>query len=163
MRPVRRSCLRQLTRSLCIIATLLSGAAYAALTITENVAPSFGVLLGGATGRQFILNTDDTVTGADAADYLFGAVSGELELDNKGQQGAINILADNISASGGLTVTRILCSYRGGPQQACDGAGITEQSGRKRILKVGIDFTTNIAHSAADTPSVTLDISVIFL
>lgn len=163
MKPVKRGCLRHLTKSLCLIATLLSGVAYAALTITQNVTPSFGVLLGGASGRQFILNTDDTVTGADAADYLFGAVSGELELDNKGAQGAINILADNISASGGVTVTRILCSYRGGPQQACDGVGIAGSSGPGRILKVGIDFTTNIAHSAADTPSISLDISVTFL
>ena len=163
MRPVRRGFLRHLTKSLCLIATLLSGVAYAAMTITENVSPSFGTLLGGASGRQFILNIDDTVTGADAADYLFGAVSGELELDNKGPQGAINILADNISTSGGLSVTQVLCSYRGGPQQACDGAGITANSGRKRILKVGIDITTTIVHSAADTPSVTLDISVIFL
>lgn len=163
MGRVRRGYSRHLTRSLCLIATLLSGAAYAALTITENIAPSFGTVVGGISGRQFILNTDDTVTGADAADYLFGAVSGELDLDNKGQQGAINIVVDNISASGGLTVTQVLCSYRGGPQQACDGAGITETSGPRRILKVGIDITTNIAHSAADTPSVSLDISVIFL
>ncbi len=163
MRPVRRGFLRHLTKSLCLLLSLLSSVAWAALTITENVAPSFGTLIGGASGRQFILNTDDTVTGTDAADYLFGAVSGELELDNKGSQGAINILADNISTSGGLTVTQVLCSYSGGLQQACDGAGITGTSGPNRILKVGIGITTNIAHSAADTPSVTLDISVTFL
>jgi len=133
------------------------------MIVTENVAPSFGTLLGGASGRQFILNTDDTVTGTDAADYLFGAVSGELELDNTGQQGAINIVAENISASGGLTVNQVLCSYDGGAQQACDGAGITVTSGPFKILKVGIDITTTIAHTAADSPSVTLDISVTFL
>lgn len=163
MRPVRHGFWRHLTKSLCLILSLLSGVAWAALIITENVAPSFGTLVGGASGRQFILNTDDTVTGTDAADYLFGAVSGELVIDNKGQQGAINILADNVSTSGGLTVTQVLCSYRGGPQQACDGAGITGTSGPSKILKVGIAITTNVAHSATDTPSVTLDISVTFL
>jgi len=163
MRPIRHAVLQRLTILLCLLLALLSSVAWAALRITENVAPSFGTLLGGASGRQFVLNTDGTVTGADAADYLFGAVSGELEIDNKGQQGAINIVAENISTSGGLTVNQVLCSYDGGAQQACDGAGITEISGPFKILKVGIDVTTTTVHTAADTPSVTLDISVTFL
>ena len=37
--------------------------AFAAFTMTEVVMPSLGTLLGGASGRQFILNTDETVSG----------------------------------------------------------------------------------------------------
>lgn len=163
MRPVRRGFLQHLAKSLCLLLSLLSSVAFAALKITEIVAPGFGTLVGGPSGRQFVLNTDDTVTGADAADYLFGAISGELELDNKDQQGAINIVAENIITSGGLTVAQVLCSYDGGAQQACDGAGITGTSGPFKILKVGIDITTTITHGAADAPSVALDITVTFL
>lgn len=155
--------MRHLTISICLLLALLSGATWAALQITENIAPSFGTLLGGASGRQFILNTHDTVTGADAADYLFGAVSGELEIDNTGQQGAINIVAENISTFGGLTVNQVLCSYDGGAQQACGGVGITVTSGPGKILKVGIDMTTTTVHTAADSPGITLDITVTFL
>jgi hypothetical protein len=50
--------------------------ASAAFTMTEIVSPDLGTVLAGASGRQFILNTDETVSGADAGDYLFGAVSG---------------------------------------------------------------------------------------
>jgi hypothetical protein len=34
--------------------------AFAALTITEKTSPTLGTLLSGASGRNFILNTDET-------------------------------------------------------------------------------------------------------
>lgn len=163
MSQAERSLVQCLTHAACLLLALQSATAFAALTVTENAAPGFGTLLSGAGGRQFILNTDDTVTGADAADYLFGATSGELLLHNTGKQGAINILAENISATGGLNVTQILCSYNGGAQQACDGTGITETSGRNIILKIGMEITTSAAHGGGDLASISLDISITFL
>ncbi len=166
MRPVRRAFLRHLTKSLCLIATLLSGVAYAAMTITENVSPSFGTLLGGANSRQFILNIDDTVSGADAADYLFGAVSGELELDNKGSQSAINILADNISTSGGLSANQILCKFGPTGEARCDNGGFTRGfgggPGTSYTLLLGLDISTSQMHSGGDTAYVYFDIEITF-
>ena len=40
--------------------------ASAAITVTEVVSPSLGTCLEGATDRQFILNTDETVSGPAA-------------------------------------------------------------------------------------------------
>ena len=38
--------------------------ASAAFTMTEVITPDLGTFFSGASGRQFILNTDETVTGA---------------------------------------------------------------------------------------------------
>ena len=59
-------------------------ATFAALTVTESTTPDLGTLLGGDSPRYFILNTDNTVSGTDAADYLFGAVSGDLTIKKTG-------------------------------------------------------------------------------
>ncbi len=58
--------------------------AFAAITVTEGTTPSLGTLLAGDTDRNFILNTDATVSGTDAADYLFGAVAGDLTVKQTG-------------------------------------------------------------------------------
>jgi len=133
------------------------------LTITENIAPDFGTILSGPAGRQFILNTNDTITGADAGDYLFGAVSGDLTLHRQGNPKGINIIAENISTTGGLTVANILCSYDGGAQLTCDGAGINATTGQNKTLKVGVDMSTSQVHNGGDAASVSFDIAVTFL
>ena len=75
-----------LLRNLLLGSVLLAALelAFAALTVTESTTPSLGTLLGGASGRNFILKTDDTVSGTNAADYLFGAVSGDLLVKKTG-------------------------------------------------------------------------------
>jgi len=136
---------------------------FAAFTMTETVTPSVGTVLGGASSRQFTLNTDDTVTGADAVDYLFGAVHGELNLNKTQGPADVNIVAENITTSGGLTVNAIPCSWRAEAQTACDGAGIDRTAQGNRTLHVGVDFTTSQTHSGGDTASVSFDITVTFL
>lgn len=137
--------------------------AFAAFTMTETVTPSLGLVFSGASGRNFILNTDETVTGADAADYLFGAVSGQLSLVKT--QGAVdvNIVAENIIPTGGVTVNAVPCRFHNDPQTTCDGAGINVKINKTRILYVGVNITTSLAHSGGDTASVTYDINVTFL
>ncbi len=137
--------------------------ASAAFTMTEVVPPDLGTFFSGATGRQFILNTDETVTGADAGDFLFGAVSGQLTLAKTMGPQAANILADNISTSGGVTVNAVPCRYHTGSQLNCDGAGIDVTVQSNRTLYVGVDLSTNQVHSGGDTASVMYDITVIFV
>ncbi len=154
-----------------LLTILLGGASLAAvdvvsaaLTVTEIVTPSLGTVLSGASGRQFTLNTDETVSGADAADYLFGAVSGQLHLVNTTGNADANVLVDNITTSGGVTVNAVPCKYHNNPQTTCDGAGITVALKKtNRTLYVGVDLTTSQVHNGGDTASVTYDITVTLL
>ncbi len=137
--------------------------ASAAFTMTEIVTPSLGTALAGASGRQFILNTDETVGGTDSADLLFGAVSGQLQLQKTAGPQDATILADNFSTSGGVTVNAVPCKYHTGSQLSCDGAGIDVTVNGNRTLYVGIDLDTSQAHSGGDTATVTYDITVSFV
>lgn len=137
--------------------------ASAAFTMTEIVTPVVGTVLGGASSRQFTLNIDDTVTGANAADHLFGALHGELNLQKTQGPAAVNIVAENITTAGGLTVNAVPCAWRAEAQTTCDGAGIDRTVQGNRTLHIGIDFTTSQVHSGGDTASATFDITVTFL
>ena len=136
--------------------------AFAAFTMTETVTPSLGLVFSGASGRNFILNTDETVTGADAADHVSGAVSGQLSLVKTQGPADVNIVAENIVPSGGLTVNAIPCRFHNDAQTTCDGAGINVRINQTRILYVGVNVTTSQMHNSGDTASVTYDINVIF-
>jgi len=134
--------------------------AFAALTVTETTSPTLGVLLTGASGRNFILNTDETVSGTDSADYLSGAVTGRLSVKKTGGSQSANILADNITTSGGLTYNAVPCKFDTGSQTTCDGSGINVTLNATKTLYVGIDLDTSQVHSGSDTASVTYDINV---
>jgi hypothetical protein len=133
------------------------------LTITELTTPSLGELLAGASGRNFILNTDETVTGVDAVDYLCCAVSGRLRLRQTGGAADANIVADNITTTGGVTVNAVPCRFHQDTQTTCDGAGIDVILQGNRNLFVGVDIDTTQVHVGGDTASVTYDINVTIL
>ena len=135
----------------------------ATLTLTRTTSPSFGVILSGNSGRQFVLNTDGSIGGSGAGDYISGAAAGEFQVVDTTSPSTITILVDNILASGGLTVVEVLCSYNGAAQQQCDGAGISVSSVADATLKVGLKVTTNTAHSGGSTASVSMDVSVAYL
>jgi hypothetical protein len=150
---------------------LLSGAlfisadaVFAAFTMTEIVTPTFGTFIGGASGRQFVLNTDGTITGANANDYMMGALAGELELKKTGGKlFPVNIVAENISTFGGLSVASVLCKFQNDPQTTCSGPGINVSLQGKRKLLLGVDVTTTQFHTGGDTAGVTMDITVTFI
>jgi hypothetical protein len=139
-----------------------AGPAPRPIEILEVVSPSFGTWLAGPGGRQLVLLTDDTVGGADAADYLFGARSGEFVISGSANQ-AINILVDNTFATGGIVVNQVICQYHRALPARCDGAGVDLRSGNNRTLKLGIDITTSQAHAGGDAPTISLDVAVIYL
>lgn len=136
---------------------------FAALSLTVIADPTFGRLLSGASNRQFILNTDDTVSGPDAADYIVGARAGELDVHETGTSASINIVVENITPTGGLSINEPLCRYHTDAQVACDGGGITVNSGSHRTLNIGLDISTSQAHSGGDSASITMDISINYI
>jgi hypothetical protein len=137
--------------------------AFAALTVTESTTPSLGTLLGGASGRNFILNTDATVSGTDAADYLFGAVAGDLTVKQTGGGASANILADNFSTTGGVTINAVPCKWHTDTATTCDGSGINVTVQGTRHLLVGVDLDTTQVHVGGNSPTATYDITVTYL
>lgn len=139
--------------------------AFAALTVTENTAPSLGTLLAGVTDRIFILNTDATVSGGAAADYLFGAVAGSLTVKKTGGGQSANILADNFMSTGGVTINAVPCKWHTDTATTCDGSGInvTLSPGQAKNLLVGVDLDTTQMHSGGDSPTATYDINITLL
>jgi hypothetical protein len=163
MRPLahrRFARLRQILLGGVLLAALQ--VTFAAFELTEVVTPGLGTLLSGASLRQFILNTDETVSGPAAADYLFGAVSGQLSLVKTQGPADVNIVAENIMPLGNVTVNAVPCRFHNDAQTTCDFPGINVRINQTRILHVGVDITTSLPHSGGDTASVTYDISVIF-
>ncbi len=146
----------------CVLLTAPS-TVFAALTLTLVTTPSFGTIFSGASSRQFVLNTDDTITGANSSDYISGAVAGQFTIADDSSPATVTILVDNISTLGGLTVNQAVCKYNGGSQQSCDGAGMNVTSVSSATLKVGLDISTSTAHNGGDTASVSIDVSVAYL
>jgi hypothetical protein len=147
-----------------VLLAALEGA-FAAITINEIVTPDLGTLLGGASGRNFILNTDGSVSGTDAADYLFGAVSGNLTVKKTAGSQSANIVADNFSTTGGVTINAVPCKWDTDTATTCDGSGInvTLTANTTKNLLVGVDLDTSQVHSGGDTPTATYDINVTLL
>jgi len=142
---------------------LLAVPAFGQLTVTEAVSPTLGMVFGGPPGRQFVLNTDGTVGGANAADYMTGAVGGELILQWRGQPRLVWVVAENIAGTGGLNANSVLCRWQNGPQVACSGAGMIRTLNGRRRLRVGIDLTTTQTHGGGDTAAVAFDITAVVL
>jgi hypothetical protein len=134
----------------------------AAITLTEITSPSFGLILSGSSGRQFVLNTSGTVSGANSGDYLSSATAGNISVADDTAPATIEILADAISGIGGLTVNQVLCSYAGGGQTQCDGSPLVVTSVASGSLKIGLDITTSQIHSGGDSASVNLDITITY-
>jgi hypothetical protein len=135
-------------------------AAFAALTVTETTSPTLGLLLTGASGRNFILNTDETVSGTDSADYLSGAVTGRLSVKKTGGSQSATIVADNFTNSGGVSFSVVPCKFDTGSQTTCEGSGITVTLNATKTLYVGVNLSTTAAHTGGQTASATYDITV---
>jgi hypothetical protein len=137
--------------------------AAAQITITETVSPTFGFIMGGPANRRFVLDTNDSVTGPNAADYLFGALSGELIFQRQGGPILVSVSADNITSSGGVTANSIRCKWHNTPEVSCNGAGILRIAVGRRRLLLGVDMTTTQFHNGGDRASVSFDITAAFL
>jgi hypothetical protein len=153
-----------LLRNLLLGSVLLAAleAAFAAITVTETITPDLGTLLGGDSGRNFILNTDGSVSGTDAADYLFGAVSGNLTVKKTAGSQSANIVADNFFETVGVIIKAVPCKWDTDTATTCDGSGIsvTLSPGPAKNLLVGVEIDTDQVHTSAHSPTATYDITV---
>ena len=147
--------------SLGLILLLASELTLAQITITEVNTPTLGILLSGDGGRNFILNTDNTVSGFDAADYVTGAARGRVNISKSGSPQDATIVADNFSTTGGVTINAVPCQWRNNTPTTCDSPGITKQiRSNPRRLRLGVNINTTQAHSGGDTATATYDINV---
>ena len=142
---------------------LVPAVADAALGLSLAVSPSFGTILAGPSGRQFILGTDGTISGADAADHVSGAWEGRLTVTDDAAPSSIVILVDNVLTLGGVSFVEATCSYDADAPQRCDGAGMTATSQASAALDLGLEITTAQAHSGGDAATVTMDVTVTYL
>jgi hypothetical protein len=145
-----------------VILVLLSSSASAVITLTEITSPTFGLILSGASGRNFVLNTDSSISGTSAADQITGQAAGDITVMDDTAPVTLVILVDNIIPSAGLTVNQVLCSYNGGAQTQCDVA-MNVTSSASASLKVGIDITTSIIHSGGEAENVSMVINITYL
>jgi hypothetical protein len=144
-------------------ALLCAEPASAQVTITETISPTFGFIMGGPANRRFVLDTNDSVNGPSAADYLFGATSGELVFQRQGGPIAVYIVVDNITTSGGVTANTVRCKWHNSPEVDCSSTGILETAVGRRRLLLGVDMTTTQFHNGGDTASISFDITATFL
>jgi len=146
----------------CCATLLFSTLAHATITLIPVTSPEFGLILSGASGRQFILGTNGNITGTHSADHISGQSAGHITVTDTTAPVTIEILANNIMTSGGLTVNKVLCSYNAGVQTQCDATALVVASVGNASLKLGLDISTNQVHSGGDTASVTMDINVTY-
>ena len=160
-----------------VITMIMSGVAYAAtqgftasiqflepLSFNTAVNPDLGNWNAGATGRNFVLNTDSSVGGTNSTDYINKAAAGSVNVVGSAVD-TIDIVANNFVANGGVTINDIPCKYGAAAATTCGGAGLTTQAAPTTggtALLLGVDVTTSTAHVDGDSANPTFDIVVTY-
>ena len=133
----------------------------APVTLTSTVNPSLGDVNAGTTGRNFVLGTDGSISGTDAAAYTGGASAGSINIQGSASQN-IDIVAQNLVADGGVNITTVYCDYGGTGSTDCvsgiASAAAPTQTGTTLLL--GLSVTTTTAHSDGSSAAPTFDIIV---
>ncbi len=145
-----------------MISTLISVHA-GPVSMRNVINPDFGTLLGGTSGRNFILTTADTISGANANDYITGAVTGMVNIvgDNNA---AVDILATNLTDDGGVSIVNVTCKYFNDPDMDCDlGFTVTTKKGRGRDMLIGLEINTTQVHGDNDTAAPSFDIVINYI
>lgn len=133
----------------------------APITFTTVVNPSLGTLDAGTMGRNFVLGTDGTISGSDAAAYAGGASAGSIKIQGSEFQN-IDIIAQNLVADGGVSITTVSCDYGGAGSADCLAgiAAAAAPTSAGTTLLLGLGVTTTIAHSDGNSAAPTFDIIV---
>jgi hypothetical protein len=164
-----------------VMALLLPAASLAANSVTVRVQVTFvdpvGIsevsALQFGSGSQYLADQERVTvasigTMSDPADYAMGGAkivvrgapqaAAKLTVKAVPRQ-SITILVDGASPGAGYSLTDFRCSYNGGSDTACDGAGYTETSVASGTLFVGATLTgdgTAVAGAADGTFEVTI-------
>lgn len=120
------------------------------VTITETNALQFGLLDAGLeSGEAVVIAPDGTVTDADNRVVGGSQAAAELTVTASAAQ-AITILIDTVASGSGYTLGTFVCSYDGGADTACDGAGYSQTSVASAFLNVGATLTGDGTAAAGD-------------
>lgn len=144
---------------------LLANSSFAAKSIgfSNLINPAFGDLLAGASGRNFILGTDGSISGTDAADYVSGAVAGSLTISGSPTQ-SVSIQASNLVADGGVSIINVTCNWDASGDQNClTGFSATPPTAAGKILLLGLEITTTTTHGDNDIAAPSFDIVVNYI
>ena len=130
------------------------------VSIVENNALQYGLLdVGLANLETVVIGTDDAVT--DAGSNVLGGSQAAAELAVTASAGfTITILVDTIVSGTGYALATFLCSYDGGADTACDGAGYTDTSVASGVIEIGATMTgdgTAVAGNADGSFNVTIN------
>ncbi len=133
------------------------------ISLSSAVNPSFGTFLGGPSGRDFILNTNGTIGGTNATDYLWGAVAGSITITGQ-NAAAISILATNLSSSGGISIVNVTCNLNNtGDQDCLLGFSGVAAPGQGETMSIGLEINTTQFHGDNVTASASFDIVVSYI
>ena len=133
------------------------------IAFASVVNPTFGDLLGGASGRNFIVGTTGAISGADAGDYITGAAAGSVFITGS-DTNSIDILATNLTANGGVTIANVTCNYDATGDADCD-VGFTAAPPTKtgKTLLIGLEINTTQVHGDNVTAAPSFDIVVNYI
>ncbi len=156
---------RRLLHWLALVLGIFLGATVFArpISFSSIVNPSFGDLLAGPSGRNFILSTTGTISGANASDYVSGAVAGSVHIVGDANKD-VDILATNLTAGGGVSIANVTCNYGGAGDVDCDVGftGLPPKPQGKTML-IGLEINTTQVHSDNDNAAPSFDIVVNYL
>jgi hypothetical protein len=132
------------------------------LSFNAAVNPDLGAWSTGPSGRDLVLNTDSSVGGTNAADYIGGAAASTVTVVGSAFN-AIDIVANNFVANGGVSINNVPCKYGAAAATTCGGGGIPAAAAPTTggtALLLGVDVVTTSAHVDGDTAAPTFDIVV---
>lgn len=132
------------------------------LSFANVVNPDMGDWFTGAASRNIGIDSAGAAAGTDVADYVSGASAGSVDILGSPAR-TISIVANNFSNNGGsVDIVGVPCSWNGGAETACDGAGITGASTLPtgRTLTMGVDANTNAISTEGEVATPSYDIVV---
>ena len=134
------------------------------IDIVENNPLQFGLVdTSFAVGDTIAVGTDGSVT--DSGTFSVGGTQAAANLTVTAAAATpITILIDNVSGGADYALSAFECSYDGGADTACDGAGMTTTSAATptATLLVGATITGNGGGAAAGTQNGSFDVTVTY-
>ncbi len=133
-----------------------------AITITEVNALDFGLLDAlMANGEAVVIDTADAVTDNDT--NVVGGTQEAAEVTITATSGvAVTVLVNNVTNGTHYTLGTFVCTYDGGGESACDGAGQGNTSVASATVLVGATLTRNAVAMTAGADNGSFDINMTY-
>ena len=152
-----------LQRLLLALGLLITADIFATVAFSSLSNPTFGDLLSGASGRNFILGTNGAISGANAGDYISGATAGSILITGNGTQ-SISIQATNLTANGGVSIANVTCNYNASGDSDCVlGVTGSPPDAIGKTLLIGMEINTTMTHGDNATASPGFDLVVNYI